>query len=129
MQKPNILAPNYGMRVAPMAYSPQTGYFYAAGAAGLTWLRRAEDPSFFSTFNARVPGLNSLDYGVLAAIDSRTNKIVWKKEFRTDGPSGATATAGGLLFQASSDRTLEAYDAKNGNLVWQFQLPAQPAAR
>ena len=32
VQKPNILAPNYGMRVAPMAYSPQTGYFYASGS-------------------------------------------------------------------------------------------------
>ena len=68
-----------------MAYSPQTGYFYAAGVAGLTWLRRAEDPSFFSTFNGRVPGINSLDYGVLAAIDSRTNKIAWKKEYRMAG--------------------------------------------
>jgi alcohol dehydrogenase (cytochrome c) len=124
VQKPNILAPNYGMRVAPMAYSPQTGFFYAAGVAGLTWLRRAEDPSFFSSFNGRVPGINSLDYGVLAAIDSRTNKIAWKKEYPHGRPSGPTATAGGLLFVASSDRTLDAYDAKSGNVVWQFNLGA-----
>jgi len=124
VQKPNILAPNYGMRVAPMAYSPQTGYFYAAGVAGLAWLRRAEDPSFFSTFNARVPGLNALDYGVLVAIDSRTNKIAWKKEYEHGRPSGATATAGGLLFQATSDRTLAAYDAKSGSVLWQFNLGA-----
>ena len=58
VQKPNVLAPNYGMRVAPMSYSPQTGYFYAVGAAGLSWLRRADDPYFFSTsFNSRVPGI------------------------------------------------------------------------
>jgi quinohemoprotein ethanol dehydrogenase len=124
VQKPNILAPNYGMRVAPMAYSPQTGYFYASGAAGLVWLRRAEDPSFFSTFNARVPGLNSLNYGTLVAIDSRTNKIAWKKEFRRGRPSGATVTAGGVMFQVSSERTLDAYDAKSGEVLWQFQLPA-----
>jgi PQQ-dependent dehydrogenase (methanol/ethanol family) len=124
VQKPNVLAPNYGMRVAPMAYSPQTGYFYATGAAGLTWLRRAEDPSFFSTFNARVPGLSALDYGVLAAIDSRTNKIVWKKEYEHGRGSGATVTAGGLLFQASSDRSLEAYDAKGGGVLWHFNLGA-----
>jgi alcohol dehydrogenase (cytochrome c) len=125
VQKPNVLAPSYGMRVAPMSYSAQTGYFYAVGAAGLSWLRRAEDPHFFSTsFNSRVPGIGSLGYGVLAAIDSRTNKIVWKKEFRQGRPSGATTTAGGLLFQAVGDGNLEAYDAKTGTRLWQFQTAA-----
>jgi quinohemoprotein ethanol dehydrogenase len=125
VQKPNVLAPAYGMRVAPMGYSPQTGYFYAIGAAGLSWLRRADDPHFFSTsFNGRVPGLNALGYGVLAAIDSRTDRVVWKKEFRTGRPSGATVTAGGLLFQSSGDGNLEAYDAKTGSRLWQFQTGA-----
>jgi glucose dehydrogenase len=27
VQKPNVLAPNYGTRVAPMSFNPQTGYF------------------------------------------------------------------------------------------------------
>ena len=125
VQKPNILAPNYGMRVAPMAYSPQTGYFYATGAAGLTWLRRADDPHFFSnSFNSRVPGINALNYGVIAAIDSRTNKVVWKKEYRPGRPSGAMTTAGGLLFQAAPDGSLEALDVRTGERVWQFQTGA-----
>jgi quinohemoprotein ethanol dehydrogenase len=125
VQKSNVLAPAYGMRVAPMSYSPQTGYFYATGAAGLSWLRRADDPHFFSNaFNSRVPGINALGHGVLAAIDSRTNKIVWKKEFRPGRPSGATVTAGGLLLQSSGDGNLEAYDAKTGNRLWQFQTGA-----
>jgi alcohol dehydrogenase (cytochrome c) len=125
VQKPNVLAPNYGMRVAPMAFSPQTGYFYATGAASLSWLRRAEDPNFFSTaWNGRVPGINSLGYGVLAAIDSRTNRIVWKKAFRPGRPSGALATAGGLMFQVAGDGNLEAYDAKTGTRLWQFQTGA-----
>lgn len=122
VQKPNVLAPNYGMRVAPMSFSPETGYFYATGAAGLSWLRRVDDPHFFSTtFNTRVPGINAVGFGVLAAIDSRTNKIVWTKEFQTGRPSGATTTSGGLMFQAAADGNLEAYDAKSGKLLWQFQ--------
>jgi alcohol dehydrogenase (cytochrome c) len=125
VQKPNVLAPNYGMRVAPMSYSPQTGYFYVTGAAGLSWLRRADDPHFFSnSFNARVPGINALNYGVVAAIDSRTNKIAWKKEYRPGRPSGAMTTAGGLLFQVSGDGNFEALDPKTGNRVWQFQTGA-----
>jgi alcohol dehydrogenase (cytochrome c) len=125
VQKPNVLGPNYGMRVAPMSYSPQTGYFYVTGAAGLSWLRRADDPHFFSnSFNQRVPGITALNYGVVAAIDSRTNKVVWKKEYRPGRPSGATTTAGGLLFQVSGDGALEALDPKSGNRLWQFQTGA-----
>ncbi len=125
VQKPNLLTPNFGMRVAPMAFSPDTGYFYATGNASLGWLRRAENPWFFSnTFNQRIPGLNSLGHGVLAAIDSRTNKIVWKKEFRPGRPSGAMTTTGGLMFQSAPDGNLQAYDARTGNLLWQFQMGA-----
>jgi PQQ-dependent dehydrogenase (methanol/ethanol family) len=123
--KENILAPNYGMRVTPMAFDPQTRFFYATGNASLMWLRRAEDPDFYSlSFNARVPGLNKLGFGVLAAIDSHTNKIAWKKEFPGLRPSGALATAGDLVFQMAGDGNLQAYDATNGSLVWQFQTGA-----
>ena len=125
VQKPNLLTPTFGMRVAPMAYSPGTGYFYATGNAALGWLRRDQNPWFFSnTFNQRVPGLNTLGHGVLAAIDSRTNKVVWTKEFRPGRPSGAMTTAGGLMFQSAPDGNFQAYDAKTGNVLWQFQIGA-----
>lgn len=125
-EKPNILAPVYGMRATPMAFDPQTQFFYVTGNAALQWFRRADDPDYFSlSFSQRVPGLNKLGYGVLAAIDSRTDKIAWKKEFRGgERPSGALATAGGLVFQMPGDGTMQAYDATNGSLLWQFQTGA-----
>lgn len=120
--KENVIAPVYGMRATPMAFDPQTRFFYVTGNAGLQWFRRGEDPAFFAlSFNGRVPGLNKLSYGVLAALDSRTNKIAWKKEFHGARPSGALATAGGLVFQMAGDGNMQAYDAANGSLVWQFQ--------
>jgi glucose dehydrogenase/plastocyanin len=124
VHKPNLLAPSYGMRVAPMAFSPQTNYFYATGDAGLSWQRRAEDPFFFDTFNDRVPGIRRLNFGVVAAIDARTNKIAWKKEFRSGRPSGALVTAGGLMLQSTPDRQIEAYDARTGQLLWQSSVGA-----
>lgn len=125
VDKPNLLTPTFGMRVAPMSFSLDTGYFYVTGSAALGWLRRDENPWFFSNaFNQRVPGLNRLGHGVLAAIDSRTNKVVWKKEFRPGRPGGAMTTAGGLMFQMSPDGNLEAYDAMNGSVRWQFQTGA-----
>ena len=125
VDKPDMIAPVYGMRATPMAFDPQTHFFYATGNAGLQWFRRAEDPDFFSlTFNQRVPGINKLSYGVLAAIDSRTDKIAWKKEFRGSRPSGALATAGSLVLQMPGDGSMQAYDAKDGSLLWQFQTGA-----
>ncbi len=124
-EKPNVVAPVYGMRGTPMAFDPQTQFFYVTGQAGLQWLRRVEDPDFYSlSFSERVPGLNKLSWGVLAALDSRTDKIVWKKEIPGGSlgrPSGALATAGGLVFQMFGDGSLQAYDASNGSLLWQFQ--------
>ncbi len=125
----NVIAPVYGMRATPMAFDPQTQFFYVTGNAALQWFRRAEDPDFFAlSFNGRVPGLNKLSYGVLAAVDSRTNKIAWTKEFHGGRPSGALATAGGLVFQMAGDGNLQAYDAKSGSLAWQFQTGASVGA-
>src|SRR5439155_883724 len=75
-------------------------------------------------FNARVPGLDDLGHGVLAALDARSGKIAWKKEFPAGRPSGALTTAAGLLFQMTADGNLEAYDAKSGERLSQFQTGA-----
>jgi quinohemoprotein ethanol dehydrogenase len=117
---PNLLTPAWGMRVTPMAYSPQTGYFYALGNASLQWFRRAEDPYVFILGGGRVPGMPA-GHGVMAAIDGRTGQIAWKKDFTGPRPSGALATASGLLFQTMPDGNLIASDAQTGQQIWQFQ--------
>lgn len=127
LDKPNVLMPYYGMRVAPMSYSQQTGYFYAVGERSLRWLRRAEDGYFFSTaFSNRVPGLDRLESFVMAAIDGQTHTIVWRREFPSGAgrPSGVLTTAGGLLFHAAPDGHFNAHDARTGEIVWQFQTGA-----
>ena len=108
------------MRQTPMAYSPQTGYFYALGNSSLQWFRRAEDPYVFILGGARVPGMPA-GHGVMAAIDVKTSKIAWKQDFTGPRPSGAMATATGLLFQTMPDGNLQARDAKTGEMIWQYQ--------
>jgi len=128
---PNLLTPFPGMRQTPMAYSPQTNYIYALGNQNLQWLRRAEDPYVFILGGARVPGMPPA-HGVMAAIDVRTSKIAWKQEFTGPRPSGALATATGLLLQTMPDGNLQARDAKTGEMIWQYQTGlnggAAPAA-
>lgn len=120
---PNAMYPLKTTRSAPLAYSPDTQYFYATGSVWPYWLHRFEDPKIFVA-TSMVPGIKYS--GIIAAIDSRTNKIVWKKKlpYEIDNGSGFTATAGGLLFHGEPDGNMQAYDAKSGELLWQFQTGA-----
>jgi quinohemoprotein ethanol dehydrogenase len=118
---PNGMYPMMTTRVAPMAYNPDTKYFYATGANWFSWIKRTQDPKFYMIL-PQVPGMKF--EGLLAAFDSRTNKLVWQKKvpYRTQhNGSGFTTTKGGLLFHGNTDGLLDAYDAKSGDLLWQFQ--------
>jgi alcohol dehydrogenase (cytochrome c) len=120
--RPNVMSPIIATRSAPMSYSPQTGYVYAAASVYPMWATRVNDPMFFSSFSLKhVPGQKQ--YGIIAAIDPRTNKIAWRKRmpYGLGGGSGTLATAGGLLFHWQPDGLFLALDAKTGDTLWQFQ--------
>lgn len=78
-------------------------------------------------------------WGQLSAVDANTGEIVWQvpvgvakrlPEGKQDtglprGTAGPTATAGGLVFYAGlSDGLLRAFDASNGEQLWQTELPS-----
>jgi len=120
--RPNLIGPVATMRSSPMAYSPETGLFYGTGAVSPLWLQRWDDPFVFSGDGVNsVPGVKF--HGIMAAIDARTDKIVWQKTmpYKIENGSGVTVTAGGLLFHGEPDGNLQAYDAGTGDLLWQFQ--------
>jgi PQQ-dependent dehydrogenase (methanol/ethanol family) len=122
VEQPNVMLPFATTRQAPMAYSPATGFFYVAGGVSSIWHRRGEDPYYYAM--ATAPGMHS--YGLLAAIDAGTRRIVWQKRlpYPVFNGSGALATGGGLVFHGEPDGTLQAYDARSGDLLWQFQTGA-----
>ncbi|HTJ65772.1 MAG TPA: PQQ-binding-like beta-propeller repeat protein [Alphaproteobacteria bacterium] len=129
---PNAMYPVLTARSSPMAYSPDTKYFYVAGSpAWPLWLHRFEDPRFFVGGNGGLPGIKTS--GIMAAFDSRTNKIVWQKDtpYEMQNGAGFTATAGGLLFHGDPAGELQVLDAKTGDTLWKFQTGANesgPAA-
>ena len=57
--------------------------------------------------------------GALSAINPATGEIVWQYEHGYAQRSGAVSTAGGLVFQSFPDRTLRAFDAKTGDVLWE----------
>jgi alcohol dehydrogenase (cytochrome c) len=73
-----------------------------------------------------VPGIDRFERFVMAAIDAKTHKIAWRREFAPGAgrPSGVLTTAGGLLFHAAPDGHFNAHDARTGEVVWQFQTGA-----
>jgi len=115
------------VRVTPMSFSPQTGYIYAQGRAHVGRARRLADPWISDN---RPGGYDRLTLpastGILAAVDGRTGRIVWKHEFPGGrlGLSGPLTTAGNLMFWGSADGQVEAYDASSGERVWAFQTLA-----
>jgi len=79
-------------------------------------------------------------WGTIAAIDLKTNKIVWRKRIGTVRDSaplplpfkmgmpmlgGPIVTAGGVAFiGATADNYLRAFDVNNGAQLWEARLPA-----
>lgn len=130
---PNLLAPGFSVRITPMTYSPDTGYFYAQGTSSIAWRRRTEDPYYFGP-NGKVPGLKSTM--VFGALDTKTGQLVWKRETPSEVAgrgAGAMSTAGGLLFRMIEGGNFAAFNAANGNIVWQSQTgytgdPSPPAS-
>jgi len=70
-------------------------------------------------------------YSALRAIDPTTGEIQWEHRFRgypsnitLDLSGGATSTASGIVFSGDFEGHLNAFEAKTGKLLWQFQTGA-----
>jgi alcohol dehydrogenase (cytochrome c)/quinohemoprotein ethanol dehydrogenase len=122
----------------PNAYSPDTGLIYIP-----TWesyFPMENDPQYkpaaggfnlgikFGGINQSATNLKPTSKtgitGRLKAWDPVARKVVWETEgFENSRPSGgATATAGGLVFQGNgAGQELRAFDAKTGKQLWSFK--------
>ncbi len=124
--KPGILG---GANWPPSAYDRATGYLYVCASDAASSFVAAEigterpPPGEFYVGGAF--GTNPLPaYGTFTALDMRTNTIVWQQHWANTCYSGATATAGGLVFVGRNDGRLTALDSENGAKLWEFQTGA-----
>jgi hypothetical protein len=112
-----------------MSYNPGTGYFYIQGEDRAEWEWNSPRPSTWEWpsgyMTQRVPGIDKQAVNIFEAVDPKTYKVVWKKEFRLPtshyGVGGFLSTAGGITFHRLEDGNLVAYDAKTGDELWKFQ--------
>jgi alcohol dehydrogenase (cytochrome c) len=109
---------------SPVSFDPQTGLVYAntlhfgmhykptnpVFRAGLTYW--GADITWIWPDGPR---------GFLKAIDPLTGKTKWEAPSDIPRFSGVLSTAGGVVFAGKLTGELEAFDAANGNKLWQFK--------
>ncbi len=120
-------APSFlgGKNQQPMAYSPQTGYFYVpANEWGMDiWNEPVSYKRGAAYLGAgfTIKPLHDDYIGALRAVDPRTGKIVWEEKNYAPLWGGVLATGGGLVFYGTPEGFLKAMDAKSGKELWRFQ--------
>jgi PQQ-dependent dehydrogenase (methanol/ethanol family) len=123
----NIAQPSASADWAPGAYDPRTGdLFFSVGVSTRVFRAGTEEVvnGIRVTRNTgRYGPIGTREYGLITALDSRTNKQVWQTEvpYLAGFGSGVMATAGDLLFHGGSDGYFRAFNSKNGEELWRFQ--------
>ena len=125
MMKPGTMG---GANWPPSAYDPSSHLLYVCASDRIS--------NFVVRLPLETPGPNKVymggnftqsqvhDGGVLAALDMRTNRLVWRQQWREICYSGAVVTGGGLLFVGRADGRLTALDKTTGAKLWEFQTDA-----
>ena len=120
-----------GANWAPSAYDPEAGHLFVCATDRIGFFQGGEvDDDVPESAGTRYIGgefgmVRSSDSGILAAMDMRTNTIVWRQRWPGEMCfSGATVTASGLLFVGRNDGRLQAFDSSNGATLWEFQTGA-----
>lgn len=129
---PTIVKPAHwgGANWPPSAYDPERQYLFVCATSAVVGFTAELNAQFVPPTQGgrfgmgRVVGTSLPRLGVLAALDPRTNQLVWRYRWPEQCYSGTLATAGGLLFVGRNDGRLTAVDSNTGRQLWEFQTGA-----
>ena len=114
-----------GKAWSPSAFSPATGLVYANTLEfGMKYTpTRPQYRAGTTYWGADLAWVFPEDgnVGYLKAIEPLTGKAKWEVTSLTPRWGGVLATAGGVVFSGQSTGEFEAFDADNGQKLWQFQ--------
>ena len=114
-----------GKAWSPSAFSPLTGLVYANTLEfGMKYTpTRPQYRAGTTYWGADLAWVFPQDgnVGYLKAIEPLTGKAKWEVPSPTPRWGGVLATGGGVVFSGQSTGEFEAFDADNGQKLWQFQ--------
>ncbi len=118
-----------GANWPPSSYDPTTGILYVCATERTGFFRGGDIDNELpdmpgERYIGGIFGNVPIQAGILAAMDMRTNTIVWRQRFQELCYSGSLVTAGGLLFVGRGDGRLTALDSSDGTQLWEFQTGA-----
>ncbi|MDX6513388.1 MAG: quinohemoprotein ethanol dehydrogenase [Gaiellaceae bacterium] len=125
----NAPGPVGGTNWQPTSYNPGTQMFYVCAQASASGFS-AETTEPVKEHGAGAHDLGSVftkagsTAGYFVAIDARTGTIAWSHRWPESCYAGSVTTAGNLVFVGRNGGELEAYDARDGKLLWHFQTGA-----
>jgi len=105
-------------------YSPQTGLLYTptVDACGTFRRMRTEFREGLSWWGGdAIVSPQQVRGGQIKAFDPATGRQVWAWKGRHPMLSSLLSTAGGLIFAGEPTGEFDAFDARTGKLLWQFQ--------
>ncbi len=116
-----------GTNWPPSSYDPSLGYLFvcANDVMGRFVSDEVEEAESGKRYMGGRFGMTRIPVnGIFAAVDMRTNKIVWRQRWQDSCYSGSTATAGNLVFTGRNDGRFVAMNSSDGEVLWEFQTGA-----
>jgi alcohol dehydrogenase (cytochrome c) len=117
-----------GVAHQPTAYNPVKHLAYGVGAEGCFTQNgakvayRSPDGGMDPKASEKRNYTSDLYYGSITAVDTISHKVVAKAVTDIEIRSGATVTAGGVVFTALQDGWVVAYDDDKLEELWRFNL-------
>ena len=127
--KPVVAKPGSwgGTNWPPSSYDPRLGFLFvcANDQMGRFRVGASQEPNPGAGNTQGLFGFSDIPLnGIFAAVDMRTNKIVWRQRWKDSCYSGSAATAGDIVFTGRNDGRFVALDSRNGDVLWEFQTGA-----
>jgi len=109
----------------PAAFNPRLGLFYIAESNSFNILYLTDpDPRGSMGLGGKRWSVLGMESNALQAIDYRTGKAAWRREWAQGGSigGGLLTTATELLFGGDGNGNFVALDAKNGDILWHTRI-------
>jgi len=121
-----VLPRSVGANRPPSAYDPRTQTLFVCGNDRTFFYSvdtdAADEPTSGTNYMAGSFGTAELPpFGLLTAMDMKTNTVVWQQRWASRCFSGIAATGSDLIFVGRNDGLLTALDSTNGSACGNFK--------